>query len=244
MRVIFILFAVILSSCASGNGRPSDFLLRFKLMPEPGMRSFQACTSYGCESSQILGLADDEEQRLREIFDTPPETPGDERRRIAEAVGLMERIVGAKAGTAHDAPKNTWVEDRQRGQLDCIAETANTTTYLLMFERGGLLKHHTAAHPMTRGIMLLDYHNTAVIREPATGREFAVDSWFGASGDPPHIVPLEAWKSGWEPEDGPAGPSSSEAGGAECVISGDPNLLSLRDSPVNVLSPATFIRTF
>jgi len=120
---------------------------------------------------------------------------------VARAVGLMEAMVGPRAGTDQDRPKNGWTPGQPSGQLDCIAEAANTTTFLLIMQGAGLLSFHEAAHPRARGFMPVSLHSTAVVREKATGREYAVDSWFGAGGDPAHVVPLATWLDDWYPPD-------------------------------------------
>lgn len=192
-----ICFAVV--ACASRGGVPQDFLTRFSLTPEPGAANFQVCTSFACESSEHHALSDEEREKLRLVFNPPAGNATEERLRIAEAIGLMERMLGSRAGTAFDAARNAWVKGKPRGQLDCVAETANTTTYMLIMSSMGLLRFHTVAHPDRRGVIPFNSHNTAVIAEVATGRKFAVDPWFDANGKPAHIVPLPLWLDGWEP---------------------------------------------
>jgi hypothetical protein len=191
----------LVAACAGRGGGPRGFLERFGLEPGPSARRFSVCTSFACESSVAVSLTDEEKRRLVEIFEPAPESAAEERRRIASAVGLMERMIGPRAGTANDAPRNLWVEGRPRGQLDCMAETANTSTYLLIMQSEKLIRFHRPAETETRGTILFDYHNTAAVEETATGRMFAVDSWFGENGDPAHVVPLADWEDGWEPRE-------------------------------------------
>jgi hypothetical protein len=113
----------------------------------------------------------------------------------------MEDMLGPRTGTAYDAPKNTWIEGKQTEQLDCVAEAANTTTYLMIMRREGRLRFHEVVHPARRGMIPFTAHNTAVIRDVKFHREYAVDSWFGANGEPAHIVPLPLWLDGWEPDE-------------------------------------------
>ena len=39
-------------------------------------------------------------------------------------------------------------------QQDCVDEATNTTSYLLVLQAHGLLKHHTVGIPMTKGNLL------------------------------------------------------------------------------------------
>lgn len=92
------------------------------------------------------------------------------------------------------------------GQMDCIDESINTTLYLTMLQKFGLMRLHRVEDRATRGWFLAGWpHTTAVISEIAMNREngtyrlWAVDSWFLDNGEPPFILPLETWKAGWEP---------------------------------------------
>lgn len=112
----------------------------------------------------------------------------------------MERLAGGQAGTWDDQPAGQGVF-RPTRQLDCVAETNNTTAYLLLLEHQGLLLRHTTGYPEHRGLMqLLAPHNTAVLKENETDRRFAIDTYFHANGQPPEVVPLDIWLDGYEPE--------------------------------------------
>lgn len=103
------------------------------------------------------------------------------------------------AGARCSAPSNEFRPPRT-AQLDCIAEASNTTVYLLLLERDGLLSRHRVRHPARRGFLLWSPHNTAVLEELATGRAWAMDSWYGPSGSPAPVWPLELWLAGKEDE--------------------------------------------
>jgi len=83
-------------------------------------------------------------------------------------------------------------------QLDCIAETSNTTIFLLLLERDGLISRHRVRYPARRGFLIWSSHNTAVLEELATGRGWAIDSWYGPKGSPAPVWPLDLWQSGKE----------------------------------------------
>jgi hypothetical protein len=124
------------------------------------------------------------------------------RQQIAAAVALMERLAGAKAGTDKDEPGLNssvfrWDTD---GQLDCIDETYNTSTYLRLFAARKLLRWHQPGPPAARGNFIDGWpHNTATIVEAGSGARYTVDSWFGGHAELPDIVPLQAWLDGWSP---------------------------------------------
>lgn len=106
---------------------------------------------------------------------------------------------GFDPGAGCDAPRNEFSPPRS-AQLDCIAEASNTTMYLLLLERDGFLSRHRVRYPASRGFLLWFPHKTAVLEELATGRAWAIDSWYGPSGSPAPVWPLEVWLSGKEDE--------------------------------------------
>ena len=78
--------------------------------------------------------------------------------------------------------------------MDCIDESTNTYTYLVMMKNDGLLKHHEPAGKATRILPYIFPHSTAVIQNISTGNKYAVDSWFLENGQPPFVIPLHAWR--------------------------------------------------
>jgi len=126
-----------------------------------------------------------------------------ERKHIAEAIGALERVVGAKTGTSTDRA-GTFDNSRYPGQLDCNDEAINSTTYMRLMQQHGLIKLHAVESMGTRSYFIFGWpHSTAVIHELASGERYAVDSWFYDNGAPATIVPFAAWKSGYFPADSP-----------------------------------------
>ena len=82
-------------------------------------------------------------------------------------------------------------------QQDCVDEATNTTSYLLILERNGLLKHHTVGTPFSKENLLRGVagwpHWTAVLKENANGQKWAVDSWIYVNGENPAVVETEKW---------------------------------------------------
>lgn len=158
------------------------------------------CYDNGCASVAQLGLSGAERDALRAILTPAAVDAATERERLRAALAQMERYVGERTGTSRDRGRTfNFVGDPQ---MDCIDESTNTTTYLTLFRRDGLLRHHEVAEPATRGWFVFGWpHATAVMREIASGAVWAVDSWFLDNGEPPFILPLEVWRRGWEPGD-------------------------------------------
>jgi len=72
------------------------------------------------------------------------------------------------------------------------------------------LRFHRIEDTKTRGgFLFFGWHSTAAISDKASGKLFAVDSWFFDNGVPPVILPLEAWQNGWQPPSTPAHQAAS-----------------------------------
>jgi len=115
-----------------------------------------------------------------------------ERVLIARAVALFEQYVGEQAGTAGDLPRNTEGVGLP-GQLDCVSESLNTTTYLNALKDAGLLRWHAVEDRARRTSWLVNIHWAAVIRDLTAPRKFAVDSWYLANGHAPYVQDIEEW---------------------------------------------------
>ena len=186
------------------------------VIENPTPQAFSVCYNHGCSKAARTGLTPGEWDRLAQIFRPPATDPGQERARLARAVALMETLVGERTGTAGDRGGNLKGIFAFSPQQDCIDESTNSTTYLRLMEDAGLLRWHRVEKIRTRGFVIFGFpHNTAVVRDLTTGREYAVDSWFFDNGVEPVVLPLEVWSHGWHPGDaldsGPATEPGREA---------------------------------
>ena len=88
--------------------------------------------------------------------------------------------------------------------MDCIDEAMNTSTYLVMMKNDGFMRFHELQEHASRGYFIWGGwpHVAPIIVEKLSGQEYAVDSWFLDNGQPPFIIPLKLWKSGWRPSSG------------------------------------------
>jgi hypothetical protein len=173
----------------------------------PTLDGLDVCFGGSCAEIRHISISSPEWALVVAIFanktDDDRLKPELERKQIADAVGKLEAIVGTKIGTSGDRA-GTFNNSKYPGQLDCNDEAINTLTYIHLMQHYGLVKLHEAEDLHTRGFFLNGWpHSTAVIREKATGKRFAVDSWFYDNGEPATIVPFELWKSGYIPADSP-----------------------------------------
>lgn len=172
----------------------ADTFVRPDIITDPSPARFSVCSEHTCRRVTVVGLQPEQWQRERRLFLPPPLDAVQERERIAQAIALMEAMVGPLTGTEQDKGRNFQGVGIE-GQMDCIDESTNTTTYLTMLLKDGLLKWHSVEDRATRGFFIFGWpHTTAVIRDTVTGQLYAVDSWFLDNGQPPYIQKLEDWR--------------------------------------------------
>ena len=191
----FLLFA----SAASADGETVTRILK----QTPSLSSFDMCHGGGCAKVNHISLSKEEWQQVINVFDPKPVDAEDERKDIANAIGLMEKMVGAMTGTDTDRG-GTFGNSDYPGQLDCNDESANSTTYMKLMKQAGLIQFHEIMDTKTRNFFFNGWpHATAVIWEKSPERRdnqmYAVDSWFYDNSKPAVIIPLTLWKSGWQP---------------------------------------------
>ncbi|WP_412053297.1 hypothetical protein [Pokkaliibacter plantistimulans] len=220
LRLTVIPLALILAGCAGRNMPPQSYIGRYHI-EDPRADAYRVCSVVNCDENSRLKLSAAERQQLHAVFEPAASDAVQERQQVGQAVALLERINGAKNNTAGDEARNhgTFAGSPQ---LDCIAETINTTVALLLMQREGLLHFHHTGYPGHRGpLQLLGPHNTAVMVENESGQEYAVDSWFFANGVEPVIVPLAEWRAGYDPDKDPdrlKGSAAAEANSAQTAI--------------------------
>jgi hypothetical protein len=164
------------------------------VMAERAPPPFYSCTDYHCDEGETVTLSEDQWRQVVSLF-TPTNSPAEEREQIRRAIALLETQVGKTTGTWRDLAKNV-AGAGQPGQLDCISESKNTTTYLQLLSKDGLIRWHEVEDRELRHPWILDVHWSAVIRDRNTGKRYAVDSWFLDNGQLPFIQALDEWLSG------------------------------------------------
>lgn len=170
------------------------------LEANPTPARFSVCHGNSCRLRTQVSLSTEEWSKIGALFDPAPADALAERRQIAQAIGLLETFTGRQADTLDDAP-GMGVHWNPDGQLDCIDEATNSTTYMRMMVADQLIRFHDIGLPANRFGWWPS--NTATIKETATGKVYAVESYFRYNGEPAYVLPLDIWAAGWVPEDGP-----------------------------------------
>jgi hypothetical protein len=203
-RVLIILLGAGLSGCVSGGG--DDVRIhysQFGATPPQGNR-VTVCHAYTCKMQTPYTFRPAEIAEIAAIMKKVKraDTPFEERRAVAYAIAHMEVSVGNKLGIK-DVAGMQFTASGDPTQQDCVDEATNTTSYLLVLQANGLIKHHTVDGTMSKenlakGIVKLNPvaywpHWTAVLRENKTGQKYAVDSWLFDNGENPAVVKVEDW---------------------------------------------------
>jgi hypothetical protein len=180
----------------------------------PNLGAFEVCSGGGCADIQRVAITLEEWKKVVAVFAATKDA-AQERKQIADAIGVLEKIVGDKTGTSTDRA-GTFDNSNYPGQLDCNDEAINTTTYMRLMRQQGLIKLHEIEDMRTRNFFFTGWpHSTAVIHEITSGQRYAVDSWFYDNAMPATIVPFELWKSGYVPSDSPVGHARSKQPSAQ-----------------------------
>ncbi|MBC8013831.1 MAG: hypothetical protein H7X74_07120 [Methyloceanibacter sp.] len=202
--MLVILLAAGLSGCVSGGG--SDWRIHyvsFGATPPQGNR-VTICHAYTCKEQTTYTFSQKDIAEISGIMKKVKraDTPHEERRAVAYAIAHMEVKVGNKLGIK-DVAGMQFSASGDSSQQDCVDEATNTTSYLLVLQSNGLIKHHTVESTMSkenlaRGLATLNPvkywpHWTAVLQEKATGQKWAVDSWLFDQGENPAVVKVEDW---------------------------------------------------
>ncbi|WP_232410922.1 hypothetical protein [Methylophilus sp. 5] len=169
----------------------------------PSLAAFEVCQGGGCAQFDVLSLTPAEWNNVTRLFTPLPQTAETEREAIAQAIGVLEDIVGTKVGTAADRA-GTFNNRAYQHQQDCNDEAINSTTYMRLMQQAGLIRFHRILDTRTRKFFLTGWpHSAAVIQALESNAEYAVDSWFYDNSYPATIVPMAQWKKGYIPEDSP-----------------------------------------
>ena len=168
-------------------GPPESHFETFASKPPQG-DSVTVCHAYGCKAQTAFTFTPSDISELFVVMTTVPrdDGPREERRAIANAIGWMERRVAPAAGTATDRAGMDFSGSGDRSQQDCVDEATNTTSYLLVLDRHGLIRHHAVERPFAKDDFGKWTHWAALIREKESGELFAVDSSASANGGEPH----------------------------------------------------------
>ncbi len=163
--------------------------------PATGIDHIPVCMNFSCRDKQIISISPEEWDSIANWLRQPVGDAEGERLNIKKAIGWMEVIVGRHTPTHRDVGGDLADLDVEfPGQLDCIDESLNTTTYLKLFEQNDLLKYHKVVDRAYRRA-ILDQHWAGQIEVLDSGERWVIDSWFQNNGYLPYVQKNEEWEN-------------------------------------------------
>lgn len=165
------------------------------------------CHGFGCRYEESVSITAAEWNQIKSFFRRPAKSPEGERDQIRKATGWFEVIIGRHTPIHLDKGRNeipagselagleeyrSRYDSRTVGQMDCIDESLNMTTYLRLLEKAGLFKYHRVVKRAHRQ-SAVDQHYAGQIEEVNTGKRWVVDSWFYGYGSLPVMESAREW---------------------------------------------------
>ena len=150
------LFIVAISGCTYGLSGSNESHFKLYQAQLPKGDTVTVCSGYGCKAQTTYPFRKADIQHIAGIFQSVQRarSAAEERRAIAYAIAWIETKVGNDIGTAKDRPSIDIAGSGDPSQMDCVDEATNTTSYLLVMERHGLLKFHTVLSPISKGSLI------------------------------------------------------------------------------------------
>jgi hypothetical protein len=191
-----VLSLLLMTSPGAAASRPAQSWFSQQGYVTPAGHRIIACHGYGCSRRLALSVDGAWFGRARAALKAGQGSPEAERRALGDVIRTYTAYLAASFGGKPDDPGSPAGMSGVNGQMDCLDETANTTSLLLVLQDEGLLAHHVVEHPESRGFFFDGRypHFTAVIAEKRTGSAWAVDPWAKAPGQRPEILPLDQWR--------------------------------------------------
>lgn len=195
--IIGLLFSVSLLSPARAiemSREVADLYSSVSIYP-PSANAMTICYGFVCRRRHSFEFTTADRAALTRIMAGGKASAAAERAAVQKAVIWWDRRVGPVIGTDKRIANADFRYFDDKHNFDCWDTTRNVTSLLLIMQDWGLFKHHSVGNPHYRGnaLALQTPHNTAVLRDKATGTEWAVDLWTRAYAQPPAVMPVAQW---------------------------------------------------
>lgn len=161
----------------------------------PKNNSMTVCYGFVCRRRALFDFTPADKKALGAIMATGKASPAAERAAVQKAVVWFDKRLAPLLGTGIRIARADFRHRADATNFDCWDTTRNVTALMLFLQDWGMLKHHTVSDPRYRGnpIVWQTSHNTAVLMERASKREWVVDMWTVAFAQPPDVMPVERW---------------------------------------------------
>jgi hypothetical protein len=164
-------------------------------IPPPSADQMTVCYGFVCRRRTTLFFEPADRKALTDIMKAGSATPEAERAALQKAVIWFDRRVGAMIGTDKRIARADFRYFDAAHNFDCWDTTRNAASLVLVLQDWELLRYHVLTKPRYRGNMFVGQtpHNTAVLTDKTTSRDWVVDMWPRKFAEPPDVMPLEKW---------------------------------------------------
>jgi hypothetical protein len=163
--------------------------------PPPTADRITICYGFVCRLRTHLDLTPGDRKALADLLNKGKATPEAERQALRLAVQWLDRRMGPILNTTRRVARADIRHRDDARNYDCYDTTRNAVSLLLVLREWDLLRHHTISDPRYRGTLIFGQtpHNTAVLKDRASGQEWVLDLWPKAYGELPDVMPIERW---------------------------------------------------
>jgi len=197
LAVLLLFAAAPILGAHAASDLPRDIaqLYRSVSISPPTAKAMTVCYGFVCRRRETLDFSAADRAALSRLLAAGRPSPEAERAAISRAVIWFDRKMGPHIGTSKRVARADFRSGSDHTNYDCWDTTRNVTSLLLVLQSWNMLHHHSAGNPHYRGnvLQLQTPHNTAVVVEKASRREWAVDMWTRGYGEAPEIMPVSAW---------------------------------------------------
>lgn len=192
---MFAGLAEVQSASAMQLSRQQNELYTSVSINPPSSSEMTICYGFVCRRRATLDFSAADRKTLAQILAAGKASAPAERSAIQKAVVWFDRRVGPMIGSTTRVARADIRSGADAKNFDCWDSTRNVSSFLLVLQEWGLLKHHTVGNPRYRGnIFAMQLpHNTAVIVEKESRIEWVVDMWTTRYLQPPDVMLVEQW---------------------------------------------------
>ena len=161
----------------------------------PTAERMTVCYGFGCRRRLVWDFTAGDRKALTDIIAKGRANAEAERKAVQQAVVWFDRRMGPVIGTDKRIARADFRYFDDKHNYDCFDTTRNTASLLLVLQDWGLFRHHSVGTPRFRGKFFLGQtpHNTAVLTERASGRDWVVDMWTRGYAELPDVMTVEQW---------------------------------------------------
>jgi hypothetical protein len=164
-------------------------------IPPPTAEDMTACYGFVCRRRLEINFTAAERTLLINTLAKGRASPAEERKAVQQVFVWFDHRVARETGTGKRVAYADFHMFDDNNNFDCWDTTRNAQSLLLVLQEWGALRHHTVSEPRFRGNLFIGQtpHNTATIKEKASGVNWVVDMWTTKFGQVPDVMTVEKW---------------------------------------------------